>query len=228
MVEKMYSVFVIKINFSLEVVTWLRESNLYFDVIGKHKKIKLNKVIRKSRIVYFSFQFISSDAWLAGLYELFSFVVLFSLECHNYQNLTSADRKTSYYTHSTCDDTIGPDWFRFQGAAGTKMATSCPPVNRCESSSPGWLKGGHPTVADGTVTRQVCFHWDSNCCNWSTNIQVRNCGSFYIYYFDGTPGCDLRYCGTDWFTDKAINDKPRFTQKQPTTVSFFFFVVLVL
>ena len=129
---------------------------------------------------------------------LISFSLCFS-ECQNYQSLTSAFRKVTYtYYTILCDSSLGPGWFRFQGAAGTRMSTSCPPSYRCNTHAPGWLNGGHPTVADGRVTRQVCFHWGSNCCYHYTNINVRNCGSFYVYYFSGTGGwCHARYCGTD-------------------------------
>ena len=82
------------------------------------------------------------------------------------------------------------------------MPTSCPPMQMCDTHAPGWINGEHPTVADGKVTREVCFHWSSNCCNWSTNIHVQNCGTYYIYYLSGTPGCSFRYCGTDWTSRK--------------------------
>ena len=123
-------------------------------------------------------------------------------ECQNYRSLNSGDRKITYTTyHSYCDSGIGPGWFRFEGSAGTRMPTSCPPYIRCGTNAPGWLNGGHPTVADGQVSRQVCFHWmNSGCCEWSTNIKVRNCGSYYVYYLHSTPNngyCDLRYCGTN-------------------------------
>ncbi|CAH3189664.1 unnamed protein product, partial [Porites evermanni] len=125
---------------------------------------------------------------------------IFSIsECQNYASLTRVNRKityTSYYSH--CDSGIGPGWFRFEGSAGTRMPTSCPPTYRCGTHVTGWLNGGHPTVADGQVTRMVCFHYRGNCCYWSTNIKVRNCGSYYVYYLNGTPyGCNLRYCGTN-------------------------------
>ena len=121
-------------------------------------------------------------------------------ECQNYGSLNSGDRQityTSYY--GGCDSGLGPGWFRFEGSAGTRMPTSCPPKYRCGANVPGWMNGGHPTVADGQISRQVCFHWDSNCCRWSTNIKVRNCGSYYVYYLSGTPSghCYLRYCGTN-------------------------------
>ena len=30
---------------------------------------------------------------------------------------------------------------------------ACPPVQRCNIDATGWLNGGHPTVADGQVSR---------------------------------------------------------------------------
>ena len=121
-------------------------------------------------------------------------------ECQNYGSLNSADRKITYTTnHGYCDNGIGPGWFRFEGSAGTRMPTSCPPNYRCGANVPGWMNGGHPTVADGQVTRTVCFHYSGDCYRWSTNIKVRNCGSYYVYYLSGTPNgfCPLRYCGTN-------------------------------
>ena len=134
---------------------------------------------------------------------MITIILFFSIsECQNYASLNSADRKDTYTTlHRYCDNGIGPGWFRFEGSAGTRMPTSCPPTYRCSAGATGWLNGGHPTVADGQVSRQVCFHWDSNCCYWSTKIKVRNCGSYYVYYLSGTPinsgDCYLRYCGTN-------------------------------
>ena len=119
-------------------------------------------------------------------------------ECHNYTRLNNADRNITYGTGHHCDNHIGPGWFRFEGSAGTRMPTSCPPENRCGTHMPGWLKGSHPTVADGQVSRTVCFHWKSSCCYWKTDIFVRNCSSYYVYYLSGTPTCYARYCGTDW------------------------------
>ncbi|CAH3133140.1 unnamed protein product, partial [Porites lobata] len=118
-------------------------------------------------------------------------------KCQNYASLNSYTRKITYSSGRYCDRGIGPGWFRFKGSAGTRMPTSCPPYYRCGTKSTGWLSGGHPTVADGQVSRQACFHWSSNCCYWSTNIKVRNCGSYYVYYLTGTLACYYRYCGTD-------------------------------
>ena len=86
-------------------------------------------------------------------------------------------------------------WYRFSGQAGSAMPTKCVAKNYCGTHAPGWMQGSHPTQAQGAVTRKVCYHWNNNCCNWSNNIRVRNCGGFYVYELDKTPVCHLRYCG---------------------------------
>ena len=124
-------------------------------------------------------------------------------ECQNYARLDSADRKVTYVStrgYRQSDNGLGPGWFRFEGAAGTRMASTCPDVQRCGARLPGWLEGGHPSVADGQSERKVCFCGNNNCCVHSTIIKVRNCSSFYVYYLHGTPvsrAAKLRYCGND-------------------------------
>lgn len=121
-------------------------------------------------------------------------------ECKSYQILADASRHVNHGASPLlCDNHLTPNWYRFQGAAGVKMPTSCTQTFKCGTHATGWLSGGHPSVEDGKVTRKVCFSW-SNCCTWSIDIQVINCGDFYLYYIDGTPRehqCHLRYCGTD-------------------------------
>ena len=146
--------------------------------------------------------------WLFKSYIIIFFHIS---ECQNYRSLNSYTRRITYSAGTGhCDRGIGPDWFRFEGSAGTRMPTSCPRKNRCGTNELSWLKGGHPTVADGQVKRQVCFHFGSNCCAWSKKIKVRNCGSYYVYFLHGTPYgvCNARYCGTNWKqgASKVIHD----------------------
>lgn len=122
------------------------------------------------------------------------------LECHTYGKLTSADRKITYGSNTPprqCDNNIAPGWYRFEGAAGSRMPTSAPGVSKCDTDAVSWLNGAHPTVAEGSVTRQVCFHWTPGTCAYDVNIEVRNCGPFYVYKLQKTPSCSMRYCGTD-------------------------------
>ena len=69
------------------------------------------------------------------------------LECQNYGSLNNANRRITSGRRNYCDRGIGPGWFRFEGSAGTRMPTSCPPVQRCNTDATGWLNGGHRTVA---------------------------------------------------------------------------------
>ena len=94
-----------------------------------------------------------------------------------------------------CDGNLATKWYRFSAAAGEVMPDSCVPTWRCGTHAPGWLNGKHPTEAEGVVSRQVCYHWISKCCNWKNNIRVRNCGGFYVYELTKPPACHLRYCG---------------------------------
>ena len=75
------------------------------------------------------------------------------------------------------------------------MPTKCVPRYYCGTHAPGWLSDAHPTVGEGAVQRKVCFHWTSGCCQWSSNINVRNCGGFFVYELVEPPGCSMRYCG---------------------------------
>ena len=101
-----------------------------------------------------------------------------------------------------CDDNnqnFITGWYRFQGAAGTRMPTKCVPRHRWGAISPGWLNGKHPTVAEGEVSRRVCFHRPiaNKCCGIIRHgIKVKNCSSYYVYKLIGTNACGQRYCGT--------------------------------
>ena len=126
---------------------------------------------------------------------------LFFSECYNVTSLTDADRKSSFRLVEPAknDTNLGPGWFRFQGDAGSMMTTLCPPKEKCNTAATGWLNGTHPEVTDSIVTRQVCFSYNAGCCEWQTQIQVRNCNEYIVYYLHSTPyhGGSLRYCGTD-------------------------------
>ena len=73
------------------------------------------------------------------------------LECQNYQSLTGADRRINYTNQNMVCDGELKGWYRLEGAAGTRMPTSCPPKHRCNTDASGWLNSTHPIVADGQV-----------------------------------------------------------------------------
>ena len=96
-----------------------------------------------------------------------------------------------------CDNDLTKGWYRFEGDAGTRMLTTCVDKNRCATHSPGWLDGAHPTMKEGKVEREVYFGASPHCKKGHKYIKVKNCSSYYVYELVGTPGCALRYCGTD-------------------------------
>ena len=136
---------------------------------------------------------------LSFLWHLLLLSLMFPPECSHHSYLEDSVRGmgfyNGYYGYYQCDNLLPSGWYRFRGAAGTEMPTSCVGKNRCSSHAPGWLNGSHPSVADGAVHATVCFHWSFGCCHWSTSIRVRNCGGFYVYELGPTPVCWLRYCG---------------------------------
>ena len=116
--------------------------------------------------------------------------------CKSYTVLGDGNRSQGNAVWNfSCDDSLVPGWYRFQGAAGDRMADECVLMRRCGTWFPGWLNGAHPTVAEGVVTRRVCYSRWNNCCFTSNIIKVKNCSSYYVYGLQRTRHCPLRYCG---------------------------------
>ena len=64
----------------------------------------------------------------------------------------------------------------------------------CGIIHPGWLESTQPTVAEGVVTRKVCFRGPQNCCAWSNIIKVKNCSDYYVFELQRMPLYEYRYC----------------------------------
>lgn len=127
--------------------------------------------------------------------------------CTSYSILGEKSRAAGYQGGTAkCDqrEIATPAWYRFSGDAGNKMADSCVPQLHCGTHAPGWMKGDHPVNEGEIVERQVCFHWGSRCCKWTTKIKVKKCKGFFVYELQRTPACHLRYCGNSGL-GKQIN-----------------------
>lgn len=117
--------------------------------------------------------------------------------CQDYQRLTDPIRKHDFATENPeCDQALS-GWYRFERGAGTQMVTNCPPKGSCNADYPIWLKGDHPTVAEGTVPRMGCINKGHHCCEVQLHIQVKNCSSYYVYKLGNLRDCNARYCTTD-------------------------------
>ena len=118
--------------------------------------------------------------------------------CNNYTVLNETDRArgNALLPQNGGDNNLVAGWYRFQGAAGDRMADGCVVRWRCGTKHPGWLNGTHPAVYDGEVTRKVCFNWQTNCCGRKRKVKVKNCTGYYVYKLDSkTPFNNSRYCG---------------------------------
>ena len=94
-------------------------------------------------------------------------------------------------------DWAGPAWYRFTMPAGTRIPESSPGQYHCGTHATGWLSGVHPTSPGASRNVKFCFAYGGNDCNGSTQGKVTNCGSFFVYYLENTPGCRYRYCATN-------------------------------
>ncbi len=119
-------------------------------------------------------------------------------ECSSYSTLDEWWRHVSFNDGNDgveeCDSEL-TGWHRFEGEAGTQMPESAPDIYSCGTDAPGWLSGSHPADVGATSTETVCYHWSDDTCSWSNDIQVTNCGPYYVYELAPTPASCLAYCG---------------------------------
>ena len=120
--------------------------------------------------------------------------------CMRYGRLNDESRSVFKTTPSsyTRDDTLN-GWYRFMGPAGDRMLDYVPKYGdyRCNARFPGYLDGQHPSRSEGTVSRTVCFVYQTNTCYQSQTIQVKNCGEYFVYKLHPLTSSNyLRYCGS--------------------------------
>ena len=134
------------------------------------------------------------------------FISVLPKQCQpgNYKILSEASRSTNISTvlwycdkdsRYTSPSWEGPGWYKFANPAGTKMATSSPPTQRCGTNAPGYMVEIHPTEAGQTKKVKFCFHYGKNSCRWESFGEVTKCGDGdFVYKLPNTPACSLRYC----------------------------------
>ncbi|XP_057213801.1 uncharacterized protein si:ch73-181m17.1 isoform X2 [Triplophysa rosa] len=122
--------------------------------------------------------------------------------CFNYAVLDEPWRATSNRISGNlnvmCDAHVSwSGWYRlFIHGQSVQMPTTCVGMLSCGTHAPLWLDGQNPRVEDGVVTRNVCGHWQSNCCYFQSNpIKVKACpGNYYVYEFTRPNYCYGTYC----------------------------------
>jgi hypothetical protein len=118
-------------------------------------------------------------------------------QCSCYTLITDVTRNAGYSGGTiVCDNTgsfSSARWYRFSDAAGTMLARSVVPINRCNTQATGWYNGVYPSAAGSTTSGTVCFNWAGNNCWYSNSISVTNCNGYYVFYLPPTL-CNGRYC----------------------------------
>lgn len=103
----------------------------------------------------------------------------------------------------------GNNWFRFVGAAGTKLQTIPNPLSlknqhACHTHGVAWLKGNHPTISEGIVLREICFAYHGLECytaqwqiTYPTNViacESSRGNFYYVYQLRSPVDCTYAYC----------------------------------
>ena len=89
------------------------------------------------------------------------------------------------------------------GSAGTRIKEGCIAGNNsCGTRQQGYISSGtHPTLLNQRATLRVCFKAGSVCppnnCAFSKDIEVINCGSYFVYNLLSVGECAYAYC-SEW------------------------------
>ncbi|XP_016118224.1 uncharacterized protein, partial [Sinocyclocheilus grahami] len=120
--------------------------------------------------------------------------------CYNYTVLDDPWRAINN-THASvimCDRSVTwSGWYRlFINGLSAQIPDTCVARSSCGTTVPLWIRGGHPTVQDGVVNRDVCGHFDNYCCHiGSFPIKVKACPSnYYVYKLVSPTNCNFAYC----------------------------------
>ncbi|XDV16235.1 hypothetical protein PO909_016037 [Leuciscus waleckii] len=142
--------------------------------------------------------------------------------CYNYTVLDDTWRSISNTDGlrdniSNCDTSVSwSGWYRlFINNNSAHIPDTCVAPFSCGTDTALWIRGGHPTVTDGVVTRDVCGYAYSYCCAYgSFPIKVKACpDNYYVYELVSPTFCDSAYCADTG----SINTSP--TTVTPVAIS---------
>ncbi|XP_048009719.1 adhesion G protein-coupled receptor E3-like isoform X2 [Megalobrama amblycephala] len=130
--------------------------------------------------------------------------------CYNYTVLDNPWRSISNTYNTMCDTSVSwSGWYRlFINGLSAYVADTCVARQRCGTDYALWISGGHPTVKDGVVTRDVCGYAGSFCCYYgSYPIKVKACpGNYYVYELVRPTLCYSAYCADPCYNYTVLDD----------------------
>ena len=121
--------------------------------------------------------------------------------CDTYDTLNNPFRSIGYVATPgvdpmVCDSNLKAGWYRFINEVGGRMPETKITKYHCGTFAPIWMRGSHPSVANGTVRRTACINFnelDDGCL--PLGIEVKNCNdSYFVYHLVRTLGCPMAYC----------------------------------
>ncbi|KAL8559854.1 hypothetical protein ACOMHN_030190 [Nucella lapillus] len=98
---------------------------------------------------------------------------------------------------SLCDNTLVPGWYRFRlKNSSAVIPTYCVPYAHCHAWYPTWLdlQGQALPPTGKKIEARACSNSYHSCCEWSSRVIVKNCGSFYVYNLNRLANCPSAYC----------------------------------
>ncbi|XP_056015362.1 uncharacterized protein LOC125674305 isoform X2 [Ostrea edulis] len=118
--------------------------------------------------------------------------------------------------HSPCDRYITPGWY----VTDNPILDQCPDLLSCGAVYPVWFNGSLPTSGDGIVTEKLCKTGFFDCCTRTYDIQIKNCGTHYVYCLPALDACPERICfGTNGSCEYPTTTTPTTTSTIPTTTT---------
>ena len=128
--------------------------------------------------------------------------------CEEYEVLDDPTRKSSYESNrkalkrdvynrnsDRAKDWKGSNWYRILAGAGSSLASSLVNEYHCGTHAAGFIKyGEHPSIIGSKNKATVCFNANGNECFGQLNIEIKNCGHYYLYNLPDAPGSHYGYC----------------------------------
>ncbi len=121
-------------------------------------------------------------------------------QCTSAITIRDSTRHVGYRGHFNSSGIFGAAlWYRFMDDDMHNFipdnSSSRPDSMTCGSIYTGYVRGAHPSRAEGAVTRSLCFGYT---CDWMVPVTILQCNGFYVYNLPkrSTDYCWTRICTT--------------------------------